>query len=150
MKTTQHPFRQMLARLAAKWRAWRSARRAAAHWQQRAERAEARLKEMRFGLVADESAPEWTPEDRGRWRQFLFTTDTGRRLLEGANFYEQSMNRGAIMRRENFENNAGYARGWHAATEYFFKQLSADDRPEQVETSGERAGAPDPAERIAP
>jgi hypothetical protein len=67
---------------------------------------------------------------------------------------EQECNRSAIRRTDKdenaFANNAGYARGWSEATNYFFVTLSADVRPQQDDDTNAGDGAARLRERLAP
>jgi hypothetical protein len=87
----------------------------------------------RDGFVTEfaEDAPQWTAEMAEAWRHFLAAHEAGKGLQRLANFHEQQTNRAAVHRTSGAESNAGYARGWHDATAYFFKTLSADPRPQQ-------------------
>lgn len=105
----------------------------------------------RFPVVtAEEEA--WTVAHQEAWLQFLKKTEAGQVLLAKVNFQEQAMNRSAVLRTEGAENNTGFARGWHAASQYFFKALpiSADVRPQQDEDTDSGAGAAHLRERLAP
>lgn len=75
---------------------------------------------------ADE-IPKWEPVFAEAWRIFLANNPAGQALQRQANFHEQQTNRAAVVRSMSggADQNVGYARGWHDATEYFFKTLSA-------------------------
>lgn len=96
---------------------------------------------------ADE-APQLSHELRDIWRHFLATNEAGKVLQRMANFYEQAQNRSAVLRTEGAERNAGFAHGWHAATMFFFRTLSADVRPQQ-DTDTQASGADALRERLA-
>lgn len=78
---------------------------------------------------ADE-APKWQAVHAEAWKAFLGQNEAGRTLQRVANFMEQQTNRSAVHRTSGTEQNVGYARGWHDATNYFFRQLSADPQPQ--------------------
>lgn len=102
--------------------------------------------------VVDGEEEAWSVAHQEAWLQFLKKTEAGQVLLAKVNFQEQAMNRSAVLRTEGAENNTGFARGWHAASQYFFKALpiSADVRPQQDEDTDSGAGAAHLRERLAP
>lgn len=77
-----------------------------------------------------DDAPKWEREHAEAWKVFLAQNTAGRTLQRVANFMEQQTNRSAVHRTSGAEQNTGYARGWHDATNYFFRQLSADPKPQ--------------------
>lgn len=101
--------------------------------------------------VVEHDEPKWTPDDGDTWRHFLATNGAGQKLQSLANYHEQACNRNAILRKEGAENNTGFARGWHMATAYFFKTLSAEVRPEQDPNDTQQGdSASQLRERVAP
>jgi hypothetical protein len=102
-----------------------------------------------FAPVGCGDAPEWSTADAEGWRRFL-SSEPGRKLQALANWQEQAANRTAILQKHQLENAAGFARGWHTATSFFFKSLSANVRPEQ-DTAKQQGDEANPLlERLAP
>lgn len=104
---------------------------------------------QRFPVVDDFGALPWEQADVNEWKRFL-TTQAGQRMQRAANFHEQATNRDAVLRTANAENSIGFARGWHAATVYFFQTLSANVPPSTDDDSPGSTGAASLAERHAP
>lgn len=77
-----------------------------------------------------DDAPKWEREHSEAWKVFLGQTPAGQTLRRVGNYLEQQTNRSAVHRTTGTEQNVGYARGWHDATHYFFKTLSADPQPQ--------------------
>ena len=102
-----------------------------------------------FPVVEDFGALLWEQADVNEWKRFL-ATPSGQRVQRAANFHEQAVNRDAVLRMSNAENNTGFARGWHAATVYFFQTLSANVPPSTDDDSQGSTGAASLAERHAP
>lgn len=95
--------------------------------------------------------PKWTADDSETWAHFLATNGVGQKLQALANYHEQATNRSVILRLEGAENNTGFARGWHMATAYFFKTLSAEVRPQQDQNDTQQGDdASRLRERVAP
>jgi len=117
----------------------------------RADRLQAELAAVRklFPVVDTESEPAWGEADAQALRQFL-RSDTGQKLLATVNYHEQGTNRAAVLRSEGWEHNAGYAKGWHQASIYFFHTLPADVRPKQDDATESGDGAALLRERLAP
>ena len=78
-----------------------------------------------------DDAPVWAEDMAEAWRRFLAGHESGKQLQRLANYHEQQTNRAAVFRLTSTDGSAGYARGWHDCTGYFFKTLSADVRPQQ-------------------
>lgn len=107
---------------------------------------------------AGEALP-WTASEVAAWRQFL-RSPTGQLMLRQAGHLEQRANANACRRTDPdanvFANNAGYARGWSDATDYFFRSLTVDVPPaaqrssEEDEATESAKGAADIRERLAP
>jgi hypothetical protein len=108
-----------------------------------------RLRAQPFPVVEDFGALAWEQADVNEWKRFL-ATPSGQRMQRAANFHEQAVNRDAVLRMANAENNTGFARGWHAATVYFFQTLSANVPPSTDDDSQGSTGAASLAERHAP
>lgn len=109
----------------------------------------ARLRTQQFPVVDEFSELQWEQTDVNEWKRFL-ATPSGQRVQRAANFHEQAVNRDAVLRLANAENNTGFARGWHAATVYFFQTLSANVPPSTDDDSQGSTGAASLAERHAP
>ena len=108
-----------------------------------------RLRAQPFPVVDDFGVLPWEQADVNEWKRFL-ATPSGQRVQRAANFHEQAVNRDAVLRMANAENNTGFARGWHAATVYFFQTLSANVPPSTDDDSQGSTGAASLAERHAP
>jgi hypothetical protein len=103
-----------------------------------------------FAPVDSGTQPPWTPADAEAWRRFL-RSEHGQALAILANWQEQAANRTVILQKTNLENAAGFARGWHQASAYFFKALTADVRPEQDNAKEQGQNEANPLlERLAP
>lgn len=82
-------------------------------------------------VFADDE-PQWTPEIAEAWKVFLGTHASGMALQQMGNFREQHWNRWAVNQRGNEAFAAGFARGFGAATDFYFHELlSAQARPQQ-------------------
>lgn len=102
--------------------------------------------------TVDGEKPDWRQEDVDHWRAWLGTVP-GQALLAQANFHEQACNRASALRtgadEKSFANNAGFARGWHEATRFFFHILTADIQPKSDDATDDGDEASRLRERLA-
>lgn len=96
-----------------------------------------------------DSAPPWEQADAIAWRTFLGTA-TGIRVRRQLAFWERVGNRSAVLQRQDFDNNCGYARGFYRCAEWLLSTLSADVRPQQDDDMTPSTGAARGHEANAP
>jgi hypothetical protein len=104
------------------------------------------LRGQPFGVCIHDEPPGWNDGDRANFRAFM-QTETGKRLRDTINFYEQGGNRRAVLSGDSRQANK--AAGFHEFGAWLV-ELSADVRPQQDDYSQLPQGARETAERFAP